>query len=166
MWSYRIWSSVILSYHNFSHDRPPFDTMGSKYLRLLAALALVNSVKSSCLVEDKYDYFNLDNVNWGPSNPQPDWESCRSSCETSHPTATHFVYIKFGTWTENCWCKTSKSGRTSNSNKVSGEVCRGKKIVTFITSELNNEKSETFGWAFFLWSVFLFFPRSHPLNIL
>ena len=106
--------------------------MGCIYFRMLVALALVDSVKPSCLVEDQYEYFNFDNLNWGPSNPQTDWESCRSSCESNHQTATHFVYIKshqgmFGIWTgEDCWCKTSKSGRKSNSNAISGEVCRGK----------------------------------------
>ena len=112
-------------------DRPPFGIMGCKYLRMLVALALVDSVKPNCLIEHNTDYVNLNNLNWGPNNPQPKWESCRSSCESNHPTATHFVYKKSGIWAEDCWCKTSKSGRTSNSNAVSGEVCRGKKIVTF-----------------------------------
>ena len=73
--------------------------------------------------EEDTDYYGHDltsGVLNGVDNLQPDAESCRSSCRSKG--AKHF------SWKPNsneCWCKTSDSGRTGAQGAVSGDVGGG-----------------------------------------
>ena len=75
------------------------------------------------VTEDDTDYYGSDvtGVLNGMNNKQPDAESCRSSCGSKG--------AKYFTWKgpnqENCWCKSSDSGRASQTGRVSGDVGSG-----------------------------------------
>ena len=113
-------------------------TMNCKHLGLVVALALVDYAESSCPTDYEHSYVNSDNFNWGPDNLKPDWESCRSSCASNYPTATHFDYKSHSKF---CWCKTSDSGRRYNANAISGKICRGKRTYLALTMRQPIQKS-------------------------
>merc|ERR1719471_691840 len=70
--------------------------------------------------EEDTDYYGHDMTSGvlnGMDNLQPDPESCRSSCRSKG--------AKYFSWKPNqndCWCKTSDSGRTGEQGAVSGDV--------------------------------------------
>ena len=76
---------------------------------------------SGCLTEHDIDYRGND-VNDGPTNLQPDVESCRSVCKSM--AAGYFTFHKGN---NACWCKSSNAGRKETVGKVSGETCSGEK---------------------------------------
>ena len=77
--------------------------------------------------EEDTDYYGHDMTSGvlnGMDNLQPDPESCRSSCRSKG--------AKYFSWKPNqndCWCKTSDSGRTGEQGTVSGDVGGGKDIT-------------------------------------
>ena len=101
--------------------------MSEKCLQLFVALLLVGFVRSSCHHEDNFDYKGND-VNLGSVEKKQDWQSCQSYCKTDYPSATYFTWKKpyenwfLGTLGEECYCKTSMSGRRPDQGTVSGEV--------------------------------------------
>ena len=79
----------------------------------------------SCVIEENMDYAGSD-INDGLQNIQPNVESCQSSCKTSHPSATRFIWVSpAAAWRAghgSCWCKSSDSVRKVDTGYTSGEV--------------------------------------------
>ena len=77
------------------------------------------------VTEDDTDYYGNDvtGVLNGMNNKQPDAESCRSSCGSKG--AKYFSWHSAGANQEGCWCKSSDSGRASQTGRVAGDVGSG-----------------------------------------
>ena len=56
-------------------------------------------------------------LNDGAAYRKPDWQTCRTSCETDYPTARFFTRNATG-----CWCKSSNAVLQGRSNHMSGDL--------------------------------------------
>ena len=84
-------------------------------------LFFITTTTANCLVEEGKQYHKDPTV--GTVVTVSDWQSCRSHCTANQPSTTYFQYNRNG----KCRCKSSKSGRKSNSDYTSGDTnCMGK----------------------------------------
>ena len=109
--------------------------------RLITASVLllffIPTATANCLVEKDIRY-NGNNV--GARVTLSDWQSCRSRCTENEPSATHFQY-RHGNG--KCRCKSSDSGRRTNSGFTSGETnCEGKWDCSVSQKEVKSQLVE------------------------
>ena len=91
-------------------------------------------VFTECIVESNTGYGGVNaNSDIIADGTHPDWQSCRSFCEASHPSARYFKFNNYtgytghADYTQNpywrtCACKTNKTSTVALSGTVSGDL--------------------------------------------